>query len=135
MRALAAAAVLATGATAATNSQAFAAIWTPAPGSQPTLASHGHRGQTASGNLVVSVPPVPPRRDLRPLCEDLLSSHNPDAGANKHSHAEDSRTTRKAKGENDTVADLIAATGGTRAAATAWCQHYLHPNRRNQRSR
>jgi hypothetical protein len=64
------------------------------------------------GNIVLTVPPVPKRSALRPLCERLLKGQV-------------DRPKPFGKSNNNTIAALIAATGGTEAKARSWCQNYL----------
>jgi hypothetical protein len=132
-RALAAVAALAIGATTATTSQAFADIWSgPRSHPPPVQGSHNHGGDANRGNLVVSVPPVPPRRDLRRLCTILLWSPGGGSGANGYSKSKASQGDAKSHDQYDSVPDLIAATGGSRASAIKWCQQYLHPDHRKR---
>lgn len=78
----------------------------PAPGS-PSVTSaalappHAVAGME-TGNIAVSVPPVPPHAALAGLCRAFLQ------GARQ--------------GE---VQVLIGATGGTDASTTTWCHNYL----------
>jgi hypothetical protein len=78
----------------------------------------GEHIRPPGGNLVVFAPPTPDQDDLRPLCKALLSGRL-DARIDHGDGA-------------DTVQALIAATGGSRASATAWCLNYLHPHRKHR---
>jgi hypothetical protein len=111
--ALTAVTILAVGATVAGATQASAGP--AAHRSAPVLSRSEDSG---GGNLVVVVPPTPDRRHLRELCIKLLSGHYSDKSTKRGDHD---------KAGTNTVPDLIAATGGTRASATAWCLQYLHP--------
>jgi hypothetical protein len=82
--------------------------------------------------LVVTMPPVPPHRDLRRLCTILLSSTGDGSAANGESGSKRLEGGGDSHDRYDTVQDLIAATGGTRASAIKWCQQYLHPGHRKQ---
>jgi len=132
-RALAAAAALAIGATTATTSQAFADVGSghrsrPPPVHEP----YKRGGRAARGNLVVAVPPVPPRRDLPRLCTILLSSADEGSGLNAGSKPTGFEGDGKSRDQDDTIPDLIASTGGSRASAIKWCKQYLHPDHRKQ---
>jgi hypothetical protein len=75
---------------------------------------------SVGGNLIVTVPQLPPQRALARLCVLFLSGQQGGGppGADK----------RKAA----LLAKLIAATGGATAATTAWCTSYLHPHGRSR---
>lgn len=102
------------GAVAARLSHRAAPVAASAPAADGT-AAHLRPAPPQNGNLTVSVPRVPAARALPSLCEALLRT--PDARA---------RSEAEAGGTGpDTLATLIGATGGTVAAATTWCRHYL----------
>jgi hypothetical protein len=65
------------------------------------------------GNLVVTVPQLPPQRALARLCVLFLYGQQKGSppGADKRNAA--------------LLAKLIVSTGGTTAATTAWCMSYL----------
>jgi hypothetical protein len=122
--------VLGLGATTPAAGQAVASIWSGSrPHPAPVPRSLHQAGNAGAGNLNVVVPPVPPRRDLRELCTILLSDPGGHPGAGRHSRSEGSGGADRARDEHDTIPDLVAATGGSRASAIRWCLNYLHPHR------
>jgi hypothetical protein len=71
------------------------------------------------GNLVVTVPPVPPKGALHKLCVAFLAQPH-------HSGFLDPSIADGRKPESVLIQELIQATGGSPAATTAWCDSYLH---------
>jgi hypothetical protein len=68
----------------------------------------------SGGNLMVVVPPVPPRPALHRLCRRFLSGP-------WHGGLPGSVDRR----DSTLIRELISATGGTTTATTAWCNSYL----------
>jgi len=91
------------------------------PRTTPGSAGQDH----LNGNIIVAVPPTPDRRHLRKLCTELLSGRS--SGTEGRDNGHDQGT--------NTIPDLIAATGGTKALAVAWCRQYLHPHHPKRKSK